>query len=55
MTQKRMDLINNSYLGKKGFNSGLQFFLKTERTHIKNWIPPNYSLKKVNEDEKDEA
>lgn len=47
MTQNRADLINNKYLGNKGIEMGLQFFLKTEYTPVKKWIPPNYGLKKL--------
>jgi dsRNA-specific ribonuclease len=45
MTQNRADKINNKYLGANGEKMGLQYFLKTEFTPVKKWLPPNYAHK----------
>lgn len=52
MTSGRADLINNDYLGDKGLEKGLQFFLKTEYTPVKKWVPPNFAYSKKNDKNK---
>ena len=46
MTHTRSQIINNEYLGTKGLESGLQFYLKKDVCPVKNWLPPFFKLVK---------